>query len=232
MKKIIALVLALTCSIALFSCGKKDGIEKDVKDVASMYESSAPTKIVTTVKNTVGTREYDAEYTLVTGKIGDKIATVYTYWYEKLRSVEDGANSEIVGPEEIVKGSREFLEDSGVRENGGKWDDEGYNFAPAAGDIAIDLKFSNLVDPKYENNVLTFSVAPDKAQDVLAVVLGEDLDEGAIAGNVSVTITNAGSVITGITVVYTVAATDDYPEIVTTVSAVYTYDLEKITLTK
>lgn len=231
MKKIIALILALTCSIALFSC-EKEGIESDVKNVASMYASSAPTKIVATVKNTVGTRVYEGEHVLVTGKIGDKVATVYTYWYEEIRGVEEGSDSEILGPEKTVEGSLEYLEDSGLRENGGKWDDEGYNFAPAAGAIAINLKFSSLINPKYENNVLTFEVAPANAVDVLGVIVGEDLDENAITENISVTVKNAGSVITGITVAYTIAQTDDYPSVVTTIDVVYTYDLEKITLTK
>ncbi len=232
MKKIIAIILALTCVFAMFSCKEKNTIENALKEVEKMYVSSAPTKIVTKTSNVVGNTTYDGEYVLTTGKIGDKLATTYTYWYEELRPISDGSSSQVIGPKVKIEGSKEYLEEYGLRVNGGEWDASGFNFAPAAGDIAITLDVKYLVEPKYENNTLTFSVKPQYAEEVLGVVIGYELDEEAITENISVVIKDAGSLISSVDITYTVDGGEEYPDTVVKVSAVYTYDLEKISISK
>lgn len=229
MKKIIAIILAITCAFALFSCGE-DEVGASVASVNEMYKNSAPTKTVVTTVKDVGGEQYNGLYTLITGKVGGAVATQYTYEYEVLRSVEEGAGSNILGAKEVKKGSKEFLDGKGVRVNGGAWDAEGYNFAPVGGAIAVNLDTSNIKDPVFENGKLTFKVAPDKALAVFGTVLDADLEEGAIAADIDVVITCAGSVVTGIKIVYTVDGEGDYPDSTITVEAKYSYDLQKITM--
>lgn len=229
MKKIIAIILAITCAFALFSCGD-DEIEASVASVNEMYENSAPTKAyITTVKAVDGV-EYNGEYTLVTGKVGGAIATQYTYSYEVLRPVDEGAGSNILDAKKVISGSKEFLDGKGVRVNGGSWNPDGYNFAPTSGAIAINITMSNIKDPVYADNTLTFKVAPEKAQEVFGTALDNNLEEGAISGDIEVSVTNAGSVITGVVITYSVEGEDDYPDSVITITAEYSYDLQKITM--
>jgi len=223
MKKILAIILALASVFAMFSCGS-DGIEDEVKNIQTMYSASTPTKIATTTTNTLGTTVLNGTYTLVTGKIDGKLATVMQYSQDEIASIDDGKGEIITGAVKTVSGSKEFHEDMGVRIDGKNWE-EGFNFAPAAGDIAIDLTFENLKDVKYENNTLTFVIAADKT----AAVLGE---ANAINADVAVTIVNDGAVITGITMSYTLEAEGDFPETVVVVTTSYEYDIQEVTLVK
>ena len=223
MKKILAIILALASVFAMFSCGG-DGIEEQVEAVKTMYSVSTPTKIATTTTNTIGNTVLDGTYTLITGKIDGKLATVMQFEYEEFATVDEGKGEIITGAVKTVSGSREFHEDRGVRENGGKWE-EGFNFAPSAGDIALNLDLENLTEVKYENNTLSFIIPADKT----AAVLGE---ENAIEADVAVSIVNDGAVITGITMNYTLEAEGDYPETVVVVTTSYEYDIQEVTLVK
>ena len=62
-----------------------------------------------------------------------------------------------------------------------------------------------------------------------AAVLGE---ENAVNADVHVVITTNGAVVTGVTISYTIAATDTDPEISVNIATVYSYDLQAVTLTK
>lgn len=231
MKKIIAMILALTCIFALFSCGGNEAIDATV----DCYANSAPTKVVTTTtRNLVD--DFDeviytlgSEYVLVTGKVGDKIATVSKYWDEQLRTVSSGANAVVVGPIEKVEGSDEFLQGMGRRTNGGRWQADGLNFAPTKGSIAINITEDNVKDIKYTeqkyNNVLTFVVEYDK----IGEVFGTNEDGEAIIlsdSDIEVSITNNGAQITGITLSYTIDADGDFPAQNVVVATAYTYAAE------
>ena len=223
MKKIIAIILAITCVFAMFSCqGKK---ADPIESLNEMYKASAPTKVVTNTTEVLGSITLTGTYTLKTGKIDGKIATTYTYSYQELRAIEDGLAS-VEKPWIEISGSKEYLEDKGVRVNGGSWDEEGFNFAPAAGSIAFNVSKDNVTDLVADDaaKTVTFKVAADKT----AAVFGE---ENAIGADVSVTVTHDGAVITGATLSYTVAsAEDEYPDTVVEIKIAYTYDLEEITI--
>lgn len=223
MKKIIAIILAITCAFAMFSCQEEKA--DPIETLNAMYKASVPTKVVTDTTEVLGSITLTGTSTLKTGKIDGKIATTYTYSYQELRSIEDGVDS-VEKPWIEVSGTKEYYEDKGVRVNGGSWDSDEFNFAPAAGSIAINISNENIKDFKEDaaTKTVTFTVAADKS----AAVFGE---ENAIAANVSVTITHDGAVITGITLSYTVESTEDeYPDAVVTIKTVYTYDLEEITI--
>lgn len=230
MKKLIAIILAALCAFALFSCeptepqGETDALDAVLK----MYSLSEPTKIVSTQRTILGNVTLEGEEILVTGSIDGKIATVYTYWYEELLTIEEGGGEVIIGIKDVPReGSKEYFEDKGVRVDGGEWT-EGYNFAPATGDIALGLTKENAGDYAYSDHSFTCTV---KAADTEAV-FGRAIDS-----DVSVTIMDDGAVITGVVISYTIAGDsgdDDvtYPDSQITISTVYTYDFEKVTLVK
>ena len=243
MKKIIAMILALLCVFSIVSCkDDTEEVEKTPEELAieatlDCYAASAPTKIVTKSVRDFGANAYklNGEYILVTGRIDGKIATVRTYSQEQLLPVEDGAGSVIVDPIQTFTGSEEYLEGKGRRTNGGTWIADGLNFAPTAGSLSINITAENVTGITYTeakfNNVLSFTVAYDKVDEVF----GTDADENSYFDNdsdVKVTIINDGAVITRVTIEYTIDEDDEYPAQSVIIDTVYTYELEAVTLVK
>ena len=248
MKKIIAIILAL-CIVAggVFAAYKfdvisllfgKDGEEVDgVAVFKDLYSVSEPTKVAVSQTTVLGSVTLKGSSTLATGALSDgRTATVYTYNYEVLKSVQEGAG-DVITPimGEPITGSREYVEGMGVRYDGGAWDETGTNFAPKAGSIAINLDASKIKNCVYTSDgdlqTLSFTV---EAKNV-ASVFGSDASE--IASDVNVVITANVAVVTGITISYTeeiVSEDEDiaYPDAVVTISTVYTYGIEEITLVK
>ena len=237
MKKIIALILALCCVFAIVSC---DGGEEQTSGVAEferLYSASEPTKVVTNQTTAIGNVFLKGSSILVTGALNNgDVATVYTESYETLQSVQSGAG-DVITPimGEPITSSREYVEGKGVRYDGGAWDETGLNFAPKAGSIAINLDETKLKDCIYNDSgdvkTLTFTVEAKNASSVF----GEWASE--ITSDVSVIITANVAVVTGITVSYTEDIVSDdedieYPAANITISTVYTYDVEEITLVK
>ncbi len=247
MKKIIALILALCCVFAITSC-KKGGADSTgdgadaaadvaagIEEFKKLYSVSAPTKVETEQKTVLGSVTLNGGSTLVTGALNDgRTATVYTYNYEVLQSVESGAG-DVIKPimGDPIEGSREYVEGEGERYDGGGWDEEGYNFAPTAGSIAINLDASKLQNCTYvagDVKTLSFTV---KAKDTRAV-FGDDAE---ITSDVSVVITADSAVITGIKISYTeilVPEDEDieYPEASVTITTEYSYGIQEVTLVK
>lgn len=241
MKKIIAMILALACVFAVSSCGEEE-VEKSAEQIAvettlAYYEASVPTRVQTNSERVYGDNYYTlkGEYILETGKTADGlIITVQTYKQDKLRMVEEGADSIVVEPIYTEEGSEEFLEGSGRRTNGKKWVD-GPNFAPTAGSIALNLVFDKLTEITYTtakySNVLSFTVAEDVAPEIF----GADEKGNCILDNesdIKVTITNNGAVVTGVTISYEVEEDDDYPGQTVVIDTVYGYELQAPKLVK
>ena len=82
MKKIICLLLALTCVFTLFSC-KKD---KDLEKFVELVEASKPTKITTLTYYTVSGTVYKGNYETVFD--GENFEMNYSY--ERKKSVSEG----------------------------------------------------------------------------------------------------------------------------------------------
>ena len=235
MKKIIAIILAAACIFAFASCDESgnggDGeFENPIEAIVAMYALSEPTKIVTAYTTQVGNVTLSGEETLVTGSIDGKIATVYEYWFEELTGIDEGGGETIFDVKKVVSGSKEYLEDQGVRENGGSWKKNEYNFAPVKGDIAINITEALVADVSYSGNTLMFTVPEANIESVFGIDAGFE-------GDVKVSITNDGAVITGIVIEYTIPGESDdddvvYPDSVVTISTAYTYDLEVVSLIK
>ncbi len=236
MKKIIAIILALAACLSLFACDEeKTGVDYTVE----YYAASLPTKIVTTSTQTVYddddeiAYELDSISTLVTGKIGGSLATVETYEKDVLRTVTDGSTAIIVGPIDTEKGSKEYLQGKGTRDNGGSWYKDGLNFGPVMGSIAIAITNDNVKDVTYTeekfNNKLSFTVTKDKIDEVF----GTDAKGNSILvsdSDVKVEITNNGAVVTSITLSYEIEEYDDFPARSVTVRTDYSYKVEEFDL--
>lgn len=220
MKKIIAFILAVACVASLFACGG-DADKDPIELVTEMYANSDPTKtVVDTVQK--GLQTLTSKSVLVKGQVDGKVATVYDTSYQKMAEVADDANDTITTETE----NKVYVEGMGIRirKNGSKtnkWN-EGSDFAPEKGDIAINI--SNITEYVYENHTLKFEVPAEKTEEVFGT--GSDLPY-----IVTVTITDDGAVITGITISYTIPQkSSKIPKTDVTVTTVYTYDLEPITI--
>lgn len=226
MKKIIAVILALASMLVLFSCNQntvpEEDTRTDLQKVTDYYAASCPTKCEVNYTYDLSGKTATGKSTLVTGKIAGKIATVYTYEFEKMASISDDATSAVTKE----TGSKEYLEDKGVRTNAsGKWAKDGTNFAPTLGSIAINLDAAIIKEYTYKNNTLTFVVAADDT----ATILGE---ENAVNADVTVTIVDDGAVVTGITLDYTLPKTSRVDKTHVTYVTVYSYDLQTVELLK
>ena len=230
MKKIIVLILAVAlCVTALTSCQYLDMLKGDstLEDVATMYNMSAPTKVVATTEQNFGSYELNCSYEIVTGYVDNSRASVYTVTTEELRTVEEGGKTEEV--KDMIKTTTkktEAIEGFGSRTNGGEWNPDGSVWTIGRGGMALNLDKNAVTNVNYENHVLTFTVPKDNA----ATVLGEQYAQ-SISGDVQVKIVNDGAVVTSVELTYNLAGDGvNLAESTMTVKVVYTYDLERITI--
>ena len=226
MKKIVSIVLVLVCAFALFSCGKEDATEVALKEINDMYYAISPSKVVTKTTEEFGDFTIIGTSTLKIGSIDGNAATTYEKTRQKLRDVPSGSGNEVLDViEDLGKETKQYHEELGYRENGGKWDADGENFAPKAGDNALILTKDTIKDFTIdeENKTYTFVVAAENTK----AVFGYE-----IATDVSVKILHSGADITGVILTYTLIDEDNdsYPEIKVTIDVTYSYDSETITI--
>ena len=226
MKKIVALVLILVFAFAAVSCNDGDGVGATSEKILAMYNRKAPTKSVTVATYKFAETTLTDTTILVTGKIdGTKAAAELTEITQRLRTVEDGSNAEIVGPIVTTETVKEFYEGFGVRSkvDGGAWsawDESAANFA-ANKSIALNLNDSKLDNINEDGNKVTFTVAAANTESVFGK---------AVSAPISVTITHDGACVVGVVLEYVEAATADTPEMTIKIEVEYTYDIETITI--
>ena len=221
MKKIIAILLALSVVFALASCGGAD-----VDTVGAMFKASQPTKSVITTTQSFGDTVLAGEYVMVQGLVDGKAATVYTATYQEMLSVEEGGASDIVLGDIITRTeTREYLEGKGVRVNGGAWDASGENFVLETGPMSLNLSSEYIKTYTYENGLLRCVVAAKNTAEVLG--LEEDL-----LADASIEVTDDGASITSVVVSYSLAADAESqtPETNITIETKYYYDLQNVTI--
>lgn len=236
MKKIIVLILTVAlCMSALTSCkvinkvlNKGEPETTPLDEVASMYNMSAPTKITAVTKQTISATTLTCEYELVTGAVDGKAASVYTVKTQEFNTVENGGATDIVKPliNETIK-KTEAIEGVGSRVNGSEWNPEGTIWIIGRGAMGLNLDNDSVTNVTYENHVLTFTVPKANA----SVVLGEAYSKN-IDSDVSVTIVDDGAVVTAINLSYLLAGDEaaKLPQSEMKIEVVYTYDIEKITI--
>ena len=230
MKKLLALILVLSLSLAaLIACKKDEGTDTtDLSKVAAMYAISQPTKVVATTTHQFGSKTLTGTYELKTGYIdGTTPAATYKSEYQQMRDVASGSGQEIVNPIEDVTELIEYVEGKGTRTtlNGkrGSWNKEGEAIIPAKGAIALNLDGEVITQFTYENDVLTFTVPAAGTETVLGMQIDAD---------VLVAVTTNGTEVIGVSISYTEAANAEtnVEQTVVTIKVDYYYDLQVITI--
>ena len=236
-KKLLAIILGSVGGVLLIAAIVlacvfliKSDSDKMLEATNAMLQSNAPTKVVVnTTRDFGGEIELHDVMTLITGRYDGKRATVFTHTKESFSTIEDGS-TEIETPfikSETTK--KEFLEDKGVRVNGGKWDDEEYDFAPAAGDISLNLFNSNpftkdnLTNVFVNEGTIYATIPAAKA----SAVLGEEF---AVEYDMELEIGTYDGFVTYIIITYVIPETKDYPEITVTIEAEYSYGIQSVTI--
>ena len=248
MKKILALILILCCCFAVVSCrGGDDGENKasasDLERFSEMFASSAPTKSVVTSTIEANSQEITSVYTLTTGIIAGKAASIFESRLNKLAGIDEDKGDLNVTEESVVKYN--YLEGKGVRidKNGskGKWDTEGVDFAPVEGELSLDLKKKYFETMEYykdgsnETLVLTIAEDLDGENGYVKKVFGKYIPQSQEFGyETKITITAAGGRISNILVEsidYEHFIGDDYDatsisDVNITIDVTYSYDIQ------
>jgi len=218
----VLLILA-TVFVSLVSCTSEN--QKTIDQINGMFASNAPTKIEISTKEVYGENDIELNGTavLVKGKYDGKNATIYTYERERFSTIEEGS-TEIITPLIVTEsGKKEYLEGKGVRVDGGRWDDEAYDFAPEVGAINLNLSEKNLANVMFEDGVFYATIEAAHT----SVVLGEAF---AFDYDVELEIKVYDGFITSITLSYVVPEDDDYPEIIISIVANYYYGIQSVTV--
>ena len=240
MKRIISLLLAVCSVFVLFSCRKATGGASGAGGVGAMLSSNAPSRIEVTTTQTLGANDVviTSKSTLVTGKYNGKVATIYTYEDEELASVADGATEVVTPMIKKTEGKKEYLEDKGVRVDGGKWDEDGEDFAPALGSLTLNVSSKNVNSVTDKNGVYTCVVPAANTK----AVFGEAYD---IAYDVSLEVHYYEGFVNKIVMLYTVPeiTKDDldtnedldkdmvgYPEVNFRIEVKYEYGKQSVTI--
>ncbi len=236
MKRIIALVLAATlCLFALISCGgNTETDDTTLADVTAMYRNSAPTQTTAVTVQKFADTTFKSTKILSVGTVTDGTGTydaaIFDNTEEEMRSVtEGGASEEILDKIKVAREITLFVDGKGTKKIDpetmkavGRWDPEADMEIPERGAIAVFLDPKVITEYTYENGVLSFVVSAANTLPILGT---------AIPADVSVTITNEGAVITGITLVYETAADDENGIAAGSVEikVTYSYDIVPIT---
>ncbi len=151
MKKIICLILALTCCIALFACDKED---TTLEAYLGVVNASEPTNITTLTNHTRSDVSYTGMYETVMTKDG----FVFTYEYEEKAPVTlDGTGSVITKSGEIVYDGQQYIVDG-----------EPTNVAPDVAYMSLTLKLTadNIGEYKLsrDGSTLTAEISADQVK--------------------------------------------------------------------
>ena len=226
MKKIIGLILALSFVFALASCGGNNAVD----NVGEMFIKSVPTKTVTSIAQVTGDVSLEAQYTLTTGLVNGKTASVLISEVDEMMSVGEAGSSDVIVGSIVTKTEkREYLEGKGVRVDGGTWNKKEENFADAAGPTSLNLSSDLIKDFEY-------TVNEEKGENTLRIVVRKDntaevfgLEED-LAVDVSCEITDDGAVITSVIIGYVLPADTEaqVEETEITIKCFYFYDIQII----
>lgn len=244
MKKIIALMLVLCCMLAVVSCGpdpSSDPTAARVEEVKEMFKTSIPTKTVTTTVHKVESTVLTNTATLTTGNVNGKKVSVYVNNIEELAQVSNSLD-----PIDRRTTTLWYMEGMGTsKDKGATWDPEGTNFAPVAGAIRLQLDMGKATETTYDEATYTL-VMKYAAKDANAVVSSYLTEDQKIDSDLVVTVVTSGGNVASIKLEYTIpshdktvegatnedgsAVTITIPESTVTITAVYEYDLQDVTL--
>lgn len=191
MKKIICLLIALSCMFALFSCG-----DKEIDKFIELVDSSNPTKIVTHTHVAYGDEE-PLEGRFVT-TIEENNSTL-EYWYERnaIPGVDDS--------EEPVMKIEGF-----VYYKDGKYSEDGENWTANVPDenvinvtFKLDKKHLGDYTVSKDGKTLTTVVTAANANKLFGLTLENVVDDSVV-----LTIKNNGTYLTAVTISYSITNAD------------------------
>ena len=185
MKKILCLILALTCVFGLVSC---DG---DAKDFIEIVNSSSPTKIITLTSYNTKEHNFTGRYETTI----DGFNSTLVYEYERFATVDEAVAD---GTDEYIKtvSGTVYYKDGRYSEDNETWVSE----VPDAvfQTIKLDLSSKNLGDYEIseDGKTLTATTTAEKAEKMFGTVISTD-------GDVTVTIQHDGHLLRKIIIAYT-----------------------------
>ncbi|MBQ8269438.1 MAG: hypothetical protein IJZ24_07180 [Clostridia bacterium] len=241
MKKLISILLVIACMLVMASCEMGGGeqppvdnteTQKVLDTLSEQIKKSAPSKSV--VETVVGNEliSLSSKETVVKGEVSGKEASLWEREYEALNDL--GADSAV---KKLVTEREEYVEGMGIRTNGGVWEDFPNPIRQIRPyrinlDAALIQGFyageTDKGSPSYSFVVLNKNIA--------AVLTGMDADAlASITSDVSVVIETDSVNVTRISLTYdmkSVALNGDnkLEDCKATLDAVYSYDLQSITL--
>ena len=248
MKKLLALLLALTCILSIASCAGNnngnnngDGNELTTAELLQLYGNylavSAPTKSDVTTTTTESNNVLVSTAVLKSGKVGDKAAATFETTTQTFASIESGIPT-LVNEDAYAEW---YLEGKGTSSGkpsqvGRRWDSEGTNFAPVVGVLQLDLTEANFTSVTYDKakGELVLVCSADTAAGVIGYYLPADYEH---LFETTVTLTAFGDKITGIKISYSIGHRDIGDDIDSSVyiedttveiDAVYSYGLQTI----
>ena len=240
MKKLIAILLVAACMLVMASCGMGGGAgtqppvdntetQKVLDTLTEQIRKSSPTK--SEVTTLVGNDDISlsSKETAVKGELSGKEASLWTREYETLNDL--GVDS---AAKKLVTEREEYVEGWGVRVDGGKWEDLP-NSIRQIRPYRINLDASLIQGFHVNEDKTSYSFAvPFK--NVAAVLTGMDEDAiASITSDVSVVIETDGAAVTRISLSYDMKSialdtTTKMENCKVTLDAIYSYDLQSITL--
>jgi len=238
MKKIFAFVLMISCLLSMIACGNLSGEAKaQFESAVTMLSEALPTKVVSTTTQTFGKTELVSVATVTTGTVGGVVASTFVNNYQLFQDVESGKYEEVRDVVETLW----YVEGKGTSsDKGANWDAAGTNFAPTAGFIKLNLDAKLVETAEYNNEsgALTLKISEEN----VAEVMKNYLEEGqVIESDLYITIVSAGGRISSVSLEYSIPEGEIYldeeetdyievGEISVVVTAVYSYDTQRITM--
>ena len=187
MKKLICLILALTCSLGVTLAFTSCGEEEETPAIFEIAKTSAPTKIVTQVDYTdKNGQDLDGEYVMeIEGN-----NSIFNFEYSRYRTIEEGVSDGNTDRIKVIKGTV-YFKDGKTSTDGEVWDSE----AVTAVDIKLNIDPALLTDAKIseDGQTLTATIAKDKAVEVI----GTDL---SAADSIALEVKTNGTNLTFVTV--------------------------------
>ena len=208
MKKILAVLLVLCCTLSVVSCNlfNKDKSDSETGEGVEKFEKmlleSVPTSSNTVVTHEVNESVITNTFSLVTGTVSGKKAAVYTNTVHTPSEIEDRVLQYLKPKSETVW----YLEGYGTSTNkGASWKDSGKDFSPVAGSLAIDLSAKYIKSSSYSKDGANETLDVTMTAENATVALANFLDaKQTINQDVTITITAAAERISSITIKYVI----------------------------
>ena len=239
MKKLIAILLALACMLAVCACsappaGGNEGLnppaDAEVQDVldalSELIRTSTPTQ--SKVSTLTGNADINlkSDLTITMGELSGKTAALYVHEYETLNDV--GATE---AKTKVVE-TKEYVDGMGLRIDGGLWETDQPSFVRRLTPYRMNLDGTLIKSVRTSDDgmIITFTVPMDNASDVFTSFDAKTI--ASMTSDISVRIETDGSAVTCMEIAYDTKGVTNMTNSKVEIKAQYSYDLQSITLIK